>query len=420
MRYLSVCSGIESATVAWHPLGWTPAAFAEIEPFPAAVLAHHWPTIPNLGDITKYESWPNIGPINLLVGGTPCQAFSVAGRRGGLNDARGNLALTFCEISDKYAPEWVLWENVPGVLSDRGNAFGCFLGRLCGADAAIQPGGRWPAAGVVSGPARTVAWRILDAQYFGVAQRRRRVFVLASPGPRNWRCAAALFPVSAGLPWDPKSGCKTREGVAAGTLRSTDGGSDDTGAAGHLVANTLSSAPPSQRNGGSNPTPGHFVTVANCLTQREGKGPDSDATTTLVCAFDTTQITSPGNVSAPKPGDPCHPLTAAGHAPAIAFEPRYFTRDNKTGGAPSDTVQISATGAAKAGDAAPCVAGVGVRRLTPMECERLQGFPDRHTLIPVRGKPAADGPRYKAVGNSMAVPVIRWIGQRIEFVNRNY
>ena len=182
MRYLSVCSGIEAASVAWESLGWTPVAFAEIERFPSQVLAHHFPGVPNLGDMTRYKEWDiDRGAVDLIVGGTPCQSFSVAGLRKGLEDPRGNLALTFLGMVDHYRPEWVIWENVPGVLSDKGNAFGCFLGALAGEDCELQPPGKkWQDAGCVYGPKRTIAWRVLDAQYFGLAQRRRRVFVVAS------------------------------------------------------------------------------------------------------------------------------------------------------------------------------------------------------------------------------------------------
>lgn len=193
-RYLSICSGIEAATTAWHHMGWTPAAFSEIEPFPCSVLAHHWPHVPNLGDMTKWESWDEglMTSIELLVGGTPCQAFSYAGLRQSLDDARGNLTLTYVRIANQIdqirkqhgkPPITILWENVPGVLNTKDNAFGCFLGALSGEDGPLEPpGGRWTDAGCVSGPERSVAWRCLDAQYVGLAQRRKRVFVVASAG----------------------------------------------------------------------------------------------------------------------------------------------------------------------------------------------------------------------------------------------
>jgi len=172
VKYLSICSGIEAASVAWHDLGWTPVAFSEIEPFPCAVLQHRFPNVPNYGDMTKYKEWKLNDTIDILVGGTPCQAFSVAGLRKGLADPRGNLTLTFLGMVEHFRPRWVIWENVPGVLSERTGAFGSFLGGMG------QLGYGW-------------AYRVLDAQYFGVAQRRRRVFVVGHLGA--WQRAAAVL-----------------------------------------------------------------------------------------------------------------------------------------------------------------------------------------------------------------------------------
>ena len=196
MRYLSVCSGIEAATVAWHPLGWTPVAFSEIEKFPSAVLAHHYPNTPNLGDMTQHEQWPiGSGSVDLLVGGTPCQSFSVAGLRRGLADPRGNLALTYLAIADRLRPRWLVWENVPGVLSSSGGRdFGAFLGAL----AELGYG---------------FAYRVLDAQYYGVAQRRRRVFLVGHAS--DWRRAAAVLFERESLRGDPAPSREAREGAAA-------------------------------------------------------------------------------------------------------------------------------------------------------------------------------------------------------------
>lgn len=193
MRFGSVCSGIEAASAAWAPLGWKAAWFSEIEPFPCEVLKHHFPGVTNMGDMTLLPeriASGEVEPPDMLCGGTPCQAFSYAGKRLSLDDYRGNLTLTFCEIADSIdhvrticgdEPCIIFWENVPGVLSTKDNAFGCFLGQLVGADAPLSSGAkRWPSAGVVAGPKRKAAWRVLDAQYFGVPQRRRRVFVVAS------------------------------------------------------------------------------------------------------------------------------------------------------------------------------------------------------------------------------------------------
>jgi DNA (cytosine-5)-methyltransferase 1 len=191
MKYLSVFSGIEAATVAWEPLGWKAVAYAEIEPFPSAVLAHHYPDVPNLGDITKFDRWPEelLAEVDLIIGGSPCQSFSIAGLRGGLSDARGNLALVFVllinhidTIRKKHGrqPVIVVWENVPGVLNTADNALGALVGALAGTDEPIESEtGAWPTCGVFWGVERRVGYRVLDAQYFGVAQRRRRVFLVA-------------------------------------------------------------------------------------------------------------------------------------------------------------------------------------------------------------------------------------------------
>ena len=336
MKYLSVCSGIEAASVAWHPLGWQPAAFCEIEAFPSAVLAHHYPTVPNYGDFTRLIDAAHPirdAGVDLLVGGTPCQAFSVAGLRRGLADARGGLTLEFVRLAQALRPRWIVWENVPGVLSqDGGRAFGAFLGALG------ELGYGW-------------AYRVLDAQWFRVAQRRRRVFVVACAGGRSERAAAVLFEPE-GVRRDPPTRGEAWKGATAGACGGVDGGS---------VAGTVSSK-----------------------WAKGTGGPAGDEHYNLTVAFDTTQITSPLNRSVPKPGDPCHPLAAGAHPPAVATL-------------------------------------MAVRRLTPRECERLQGFPDDYTRIPYKKKSAdesPDGPRYKALGNSMAVPVMRWIGERIAKVEQ--
>lgn len=189
MRFGSVCSGIEAASVAWNPIGWEAAWFSEIEPFPCEVLKYHYPTVPNHGDMTtlpKRILSSEVEAPDILCGGTPCQAFSIAGLRKSLDDDRGNLSLVFCEIANaidavRDVPSIIFWENVPGVLSTKDNAFGCFMGGLVGSDLPIEvPGGKWPSAGFITGPKRKAAWRVLDAQYFGVPQRRKRVFVVAS------------------------------------------------------------------------------------------------------------------------------------------------------------------------------------------------------------------------------------------------
>ena len=208
MRYLSVCSGVEAATVAWHPLGWEAVGYSEIEKFPSEVLAHHYPSVTNYGDMTKYKEWNINGAVELLVGGTPCQSFSVAGLRKGLEDPRGNLALVYCGILDHFRPKWFVWENVPGVLSsNKGRDFGSFLGAL------VELGYGF-------------SYRVLDAQYFGVAQRRRRVFVVGHLG--DWRPTAKVLFESESLQRNTKSSRKKGERPSilvkevAGTLCARD------------------------------------------------------------------------------------------------------------------------------------------------------------------------------------------------------
>ncbi|KMN17701.1 DNA cytosine methyltransferase [Pseudomonas weihenstephanensis] len=305
MTYGSVCSGIEAATQAWHPLGIRADWFAEIEPFPSAILAHHYPDVPNLGDMSKLAALVLAGKIpapDVLVGGTPCQAFSGAGMREGLTDPRGALTIKYVELADAVdyvranrgePASVIVWENVPGVLSDKGNAFGCFLGSLAGEDCELQPPRkRWEDAGCVYGPKRTISWRILDAQYFGLAQRRRRVFVVAS----------------ARYGFDP----------------------------------------------------------LEVLFEREGSRRDSPPR-------------RPEELS-------LHPTLTAKGGGSLDDREAYVLEPE------------------------------GVRRTSVIEWERCQGFPDNYTRIPWRGKPSSncpEGPRYKAIGNSKAVPVVRWIGQRI-------
>ncbi len=249
MKYGSVCSGIEAASKAWEPLGWKPAWFSEIEPFPSAVLAHHWPEVTNLGDMTKIADAVRAGEVeapDVLVGGTPCQAFSIAGLREGLSDHRGQLTLSYVELAnaidakrrERGEPEAIIvWENVPGVLSSKDNAFGCFLAGLAGESSELQPaGGKWTHAGCVSGPQRVIAWRVLDAQFFGVAQRRRRVFVVAS-ARKGFDPAAVLFELDS-VRRDSAPCRETQKAVAALTARGvgTCGADDNQAQAGHLIA----------------------------------------------------------------------------------------------------------------------------------------------------------------------------------------
>ena len=467
MRYGSVCSGIEAATVAWHPLGWQPSFFSEIEAFPRAVLAHHYPNVPIHGDFTTIKG-SEYEPIDLLAGGTPCQSFSVAGLRGGLDDDRGNLALEFLRLADRTRPRWLVWENVPGVLSSNGGRdFGSILGGMG------ELGYGW-------------AYRVLDAQYFGVAQRRRRVFVVGYLG--DWRRAAAVLferhSLQGHSPPRREKGKGTaraaEEGPRASRNPSQSGSlshwdepehphptlnqSHNAGGVGQSnqeifsqrgaylapnVSHTLNAGGMGRQDYESETIIAFEGDVARTLSARHDGSPCADRGPNVVAVpqtaptltsngdahsgyrdehglvpvgifqdsefgvaqydsagtlragripehqmvmqpqavaepipYDFFQITAPINRQNRQPGDPCHTLA----------------RDN----ASHATIQTS----------------MQVRRLTPRECERLQGFPDDYTLIPHRNKAAADGPRYKALGNSMAVPVMRWIGERIQMVEK--
>ncbi|MHA7114679.1 DNA cytosine methyltransferase [Pseudomonas promysalinigenes] len=484
ITYGSVCSGIEAATEAWHPLGWTADWYAEIEPFPCAVLAYHYPETPNHGDMTRLAAMVLSGKIpapEVLVGGTPCQAFSVAGMREGLDDPRGALTIKYVELLDaidhvrimRGEPEATcLWENVPGVLSDKGNAFGCFLGALVGESEELQPpGGKWKDAGCVYGPTRTVAWRVLDAQYFGLAQRRRRVFVVAS--------ARAGF--------DPLEVLFEREGVRRDTpprrgegqdvactldARTEGGGFPGTDGAtgGHVVsppawprafgggtncqqtqvATALSAHPGGTRMDAETET---FVVAAPLTTNPYGDHESRESllvTGTLqangkAAGSATQQDAESGMLVVHGTQDPCtltdqafalgrnsgqenavcvtgeitHTLKAEGFDASEdgtgRGQPIVSCRELAQTLTSSYGKQVDSTDSAKG----PNVVGhsESVRRLTPRECERLQGFPDDYTLTPYRTKPASDcpdGPRYKAIGNSKAVTVVRWIGQRLQ------
>ena len=572
ITYGSVCSGIEAASVAWESLGFDAKWFSEIEAFPSAVLAHHWPHISNLGDMTKIAERIRSGEIeapDVLVGGTPCQAFSVAGARKGLADDRGQLTISYGELADAIddtrtaagkQPAIIVWENVPGVLSSKDNAFGAFLGLLAGEDCELQPPGeKWTNAGFVSGPKRTIAWRVLDAQHFGVAQRRRRVFVVAS-ARTDFDPKKVLFE-SEGVRRDTAPSRGTRTAVAALTANGvgTCGADDNQGQAGHLipqcvtgdVSHTLKAegfdgsedgtgrgTPIVAAFGGGNCSgPIEIATACTAHGVRmdfdtetflaqysstgqgawaEGPGTlrareqeshehlavmavhgtqDPDTNVELahtlgrnqgqenaVFAFnskdhgqDAAEEISPtlraaghgdshANAGAPPAvaygfqpriarngrgdmGDVIHALTAeAGEtgkgdsAPhvAVAFAENSRAEVRIEGGDGQITGALS-TGGGKPGQGYPvAMVNMAVRRLTPVECERLQGFPDNHTLIPIAKlnkliadeleylrthfpdmpeeeahRLAADGPRYKAIGNSMAVPCMAWIGRRI-------
>jgi len=346
MKYLSVCSGIEAASVAWHPLGWIPVGFSEIEPFPCAILKHRFPNTPNYGSLTEYQSWPlEPGSIDLLVGGCPCQSFSVAGLRLGMQDPRGNLTLTYLGLADKLKPKWIIYENVPGLLSsNEGRDLGSFLGALG------KLGYGW-------------AYRVLDAQYVGgtgaVPQRRRRVFIVACLG--DWVAPAEVLSLREGLRGYLAAGGKKRKETAIESRNVIEAGIYE-----------------------NRPTDGRIT------------GPHN------VCPTMTSRFgTGGGNI----------PLVL--DVP-ISFQPGNLRRE--AGANPSYTTFTTLK--ASAGDQTPHVAipPNTVRKLTPNECLRLQGFPDNWTKIPWNGKQDSecpDGPQYKAIGNSMAVNCMFFIGNRI-------
>ena len=571
MKYGSVCSGIEAASKAWEPLGWKPAWFSEIEPFPSAVLAHHWSEVTNLGDMTKIADAVRAGEVeapDVLVGGTPCQAFSIAGLREGLSDDRGQLTLSYVELAnaidakrrERGEPEAIIvWENVPGVLSSKDNAFGCFLAGLAGESSELQPaGGKWTHAGCVSGPQRIIAWRVLDAQFFGVAQRRRRVFVVAS-SRKDFDPAAVLFELNS-VRRDTPPRRETQPEVASHAGNCAEGGSHwDNPANPHPTLNQSNNIGGigasnqeifSQR--GSGLVSDAYSNISRTLLAKENDSTAEDLDTYVLaygggntggnidvataCTahgvrmdFDTETFAVHGTQDPDTNHELAHTLgrnhgqenavcygfkpgqgskaggigwaeelsptltsaqSGTNLTPAIAFAENSRGEIRLQGGDGQITGPLS-TGGGKPGQGFPAIAfsykdhgadatvdmsptlragnhdtshansgqppaiciqhasigrhdaagpqgkgyqedvaftqdsrssadvvqfGMQVRRLTPVECERLQGFPDNHTLISWRGKAAADcpdGPRYKAIGNSMAVPVMRWIGERI-------
>lgn len=418
MNYLSVCSGIEAATVAWHSLGWSAVGFSEIEPFPCKVLVHHYPDVPNFGDMTKFKEWPDAN-IDVLVGGTPCQSFSIAGLRKGLDDPRGNLMLTYLAIADRYKPKWIVWENVPGVLSsNRGRDFGTLLGGL----GKLGYG---------------FAYRVLDAQFCrahehprAVPQRRRRVFVVGCIG--DWRSAAGILFDSESLRGNPPPSRNKGKEVAP-TIRAgaANGGAGHGARSGDskdelivttyaLAGNTIGRAP---QNGGNHT--GYDDTGSNyTLTKTDVHTIAYPINTQIATRHKAMGERTGLGIGAN--GDPSFTLQAA-HSHAVAYIGGIDHENNghgmdvtgplmkgspTGGGRPLPAVAYGVDGASKADK--PCSTTyvhqqMRVRRLTPLECERLQGFPDNYTNIPG----ASNTARYKALGNSMAVNCMRILGERI-------
>lgn len=448
IRYLSLFSGVEAAHLAWAPLGWECVGVAEIDSAASRVLAHRLPGVPNLGSVTEItrEQIAALGRIDVLIGGSPCQDLSIAGKRSGLAGRRSGLFHEQMRIFDAArslcGARWCVWENVPGAFSSHGGAdFAVVVGTMAGCELDVPAEG-WGTEGVALGDAGLVEWSVLDAQWFGVAQRRRRVFAVLDTGDWSGRPPVLLEPESLRGDFAPRreAGEEAPAGTGGGasgrrwpadvacTLNAAFGDklgledqhalngaplfvpaitnaltahnghrnevsdmingliafgckdSDPTAGIGMDVAPTLRA----MGHAGSHANAGgqvaicatgevfHTLTADGFDASEDGTGRGAGA----VVAFDTTQITSAANYSNPKPGDPCHPLTASGHPPAAA--------------------------------------GREVRRLTPRECERLQGMPDDWTLVPNGKKLAPDGARYKQTGNSFAVPVIRWIGRSLQ------
>jgi DNA (cytosine-5)-methyltransferase 1 len=390
LTYGTICSGIEAPSLAWESLGWEPLWFSEIEPFPSAVLSHHYPDVPNLGDFTAPEAWQHMidNPPDILFGGTPCQAFSMAGQRQSLEDERGNLTLKFVELWHELranGTKYAVWENVPGVLNTPDNAFGCFLAGMVGErDTLLTPREGWSNSGVVSGPEGVIAWTVKDAQHYGVPQRRRRIFaVVGHPG--DFSPSEILFKPES-VSGHPEKGKEEREEVArdvgASTYEAKDGREID-----------VSPCSGDTRNGDGS---------GNGL----GVGKEGESSPTLTSGdrhavgFHARQ-------------DPIHargkslPLEAKG-GQAVGIDSQCNANKEGIGTIPSSGNGQTSRGAVHS--------DMVVRRLTPVECERLMGMPDNWTQIPWRGKPkeeCPDGNRYKAIGNSIAVPCLGWIGERI-------
>lgn len=467
MRYLSLFSGIEAASVAWHHLDADCVAVADIEPYACAVLQQRFPTVVNLGDVTTITEAQiaALGQIDLVVFGSPCQDLSVAGQRKGLDGARSGLFFTAINIIN-WAVRWngtrfALWENVPGAFSSaEGRDFAAVVGHLAGLDHVDCPPKGWGTEGCAVGDKALVEWSTLDAQWFGVAQRRRRVFALADFG--DWASRPPILLERDGLRGDSAPRREAWEGPATHAADSAAGGCWWDGG---QVSQTLDAV---LHKGQTMPEKNRFPAVlVNSPCPFCGHPFDQDELGRYGCpncegngvlAFDTTQITSATNRNNPKPGDPCHPLAAGAHPPAIAFKagqseaaggvfiteefaPTLQAMNNGSTAVPSVAYAVALRGrdggataelgddlahtlrASGGGGDKPHVLtqAMQVRRLTPIECERLQGFPDDWTRVKWRGKDTPpDGPRYKALGNSMAVPVMRWIGTRVDFVLRYY
>jgi len=443
MRFLSLFSGIEAATCAWNPLGWECAAVAEIEPFPCSLLKHHYPEVPNLGDVTKItaDQVSALGHIDLVCGGFPCQDLSVAGKRKGLQNADGSatrsgLFFDAMRIADWANPRWLFIENVPGMFSSNsGRDFAAVVGEMAGCEFAVPQDG-WRNAGVVVGPRGLVEWSVMDAQYHGLAQRRRRVFIVRDSG--DWSNRPPLFLEPYRLQGHPAPSRETRKGIA-GTLSARTKGGGGLGTDFELGGGLI---------------PLMHADISPALKARDSKGPSSDGDgdgailVPMCAAFKGGQGSAAGGIGYAVELSPTLSSADSGSnrvpvlmAP-IAFPERmsatqcastenlapsmgalnptsiaYTTKMHNTTSNNAGKIFEERTAALDANSPPPALlTAMAVRRLTPGECESLQGFPQGYTNVPHRGKPAADGNRYKALGNSWAVPNVRWIGERIQSV----
>lgn len=477
MRYFSVCSGVGTDHLA-SPPGWECAGFAEIDPFARAVLAHHFPEVPLHGDFTTLGP-DDVGHVDLVVGGTPCQSFSVAGKRLGIDDPRGNLTIEFVRLGVRLGARWLFWENVPGVLSSgAGDDFGSFL-------EVLADGGY------------CAAWRVLDAQHFGVPQRRRRVYLVACRGAgadvgavasvlferdgRQWHpparrssgqdVAGTLGGCAGNRGWAPDTDRMTFVPETVGTITTAFGpknyGNLQEVATGSLVAGAW-------WDGGDVSSTLDASTLSHRQTMPE-RGRLAAVVQAGPMPFDLAQITSVANRSTVEPGAPA-PTIAKASAMHVVHAVHQNQRGevrmspvapslNQGGGKPGQGNPVIAFTSKDAGEVAPTLRGDNhvdgnenggvspavafdawdyrdsvpgdttdpvrgsvrpavasetvVRRLTPLECERLQGLPDGHTAVPFRGRAvAADGNRYRAIGNGWAVPVVRWLFDRLDRVHR--
>jgi len=424
IRYGSVCSGVEAASVAWHSLGWTPAWLSEIAEFQSKVLSYRFPDVPNLGDMTKIAEGISNGTIeapDILVGGTPCTSFSTAGLRQGMNDPRGQLTLHYVKILEAIdanrkqngkQPAIALWENVIGVFSDKTNGFGNLLAALAGLDEAIETKtGKWPSAGVVCGPTRRVAWRVLDAKYFGVAARRRRVFVCATSNETVEHSTnldpTKILAFSKAMQGNPRDCQVSWKDHTTGFTRCFDPSG--------RFPTCLKHEPNTIGNESSTAfQPGMMARLANQPIDEQSHTIIASINDNLPTVLTTTF--QPGLMSRlgkPPSDELSHTLMAksgSNHQTISSFTPFLDVRrayDSLIDEQAPTLITFKASNV--------CITGKQIlRRLTPVEYERLQGFPDDWTLIPWKRGYSTDEYRYQAMGNSMAVPVMKWLGMRID------